>query len=1374
LFQASYLFSQDIDIIIRLKDSKLKKTIRTDSILFQSLKVKFGDFQIKSLIPQKKQILAKVNSQNPFSKVFILKLNKKQFTQNLLDSLNALSEIEYACQNHVLKIHENVNDPEFDKQWGMAKIHIQEAWLTTKGSPDVPVVVIDTGIDMSHDDLKNQIWVNPGEDLNGNDFSDSSDYNGIDDDDNGYIDDLVGWDFVDASRYPDGGDYLEPDNDPSDEHGHGTSVSGILAAESNNGVGIAGVAPKCKIVNLRAGTSQGLLEEDDVAAAILYAVDMKFRIINMSFGDVLITPLLRDVIQYAYKNDIIMIASAGNSGNDEIHYPSGLAETISVGATIEADYLASFSSFGSSLDLVAPGNAIFTTVLDNKYDEVGGTSAAAPFVSGVAALLLSENPELSSELVRNRIQQACDDLGDPGWDFEYGAGLLRADRSLQDFGDATVKIVSPKQDQGFNSGNVPIIGTCAGALISGYEISVGEGLNPIEWETLFIESNRQIISDTLSFWQVPTSNDTVYTFRLRGLLRDSRSLDDYVSVFVDHTNPIVSNFEIFPVLNGNEEAFLFRFTSDDFTRVKLLFRSSSSTDEFLIEELLFRNTIHSGLINNTALGDLEYYFEIKNRAGLQSTYPETLPLLQIKFKENENIFELLEPQDVSFGPGYFLDFVSDFDNDGNPEVVMNEYGENGNFGFLTYWEFQNDKFVRVSKSEHQLIPRDIADVNGDNKPEVLAGAGKASIILSPTSSEPFPIEIVWFDTNDVWASRLFDFNKDDYPELIAKIGNDWKLWQNNKDYSFSPFSDLPNQTDGDNGTGIPHVEIGDFDDDGLNEILFGDYDGSVYLFEISSDLNATFEWSDQLPLIDAIDFLASGDYDGDGQLEFAVGCHSGDNLDLEHQFDDRHWFFRIYDFSFGAYQTMWEQRFLPFFPPKDFDSGLSSGDLNSDSKEELLISIYPNLYVVSYDSTNSEYKILGNHFNVKSNKILAYDFDGKKNILLNNGQQNRLFNFRDGGAVIPMNPINLQAVALDSNHVKLTWENFVQPDSFRIYRNTEQERLDLLASGWTQKMFIDSTVLVDQQYWYQVSRLQGNSSESYSKKVTVIPHRPARIENVKIVPPNQILLTFSLPMSEAVQNTKNFILSHSSVNPETAAQSPNLREVLLSWSVGLPKLDTLKISNITDSSGTPLDLGGRMNEISNEIVTNDMLYIVRAEFKSSKILQLEFNGSVELQGLLNPENYRVEPDIEVQSVKSIDASNNLVNLELSSSRPIGPIGTQYDLYVKNLIGQSGVSLNQEIGHQITFLFVANDLKNVYVYPNPAKTYLKFAQLTSSAEIEIYNSSGIKIQNLEINTLDGGFEWNLFDENQSLVPSGIYLYRVFNENESHWGKFAIVR
>ena len=1295
----------------------------------------------------------------------------------MIASLNALSEIEYACLNKTLKLHQTVNDPDFSKQWGMAKIRIQEAWKKTRGSVSIPVVIIDTGIDMNHDDLQGQFWVNPGEDLNDNGAADSSDYNGIDDDENGYIDDLVGWDFVDAPNYPDGGDYLEQDNDPSDEHGHGTSVAGIIAAAANNEIGIAGVAPECKIVNLRAGTSLGLLEEDDVAAAIIYAVEMKFRIINMSFGDVLITPLLRDVIRYAYQNGVIMIVSSGNSGNDDIHYPSGLVETISVGATTQSDYRANFSSFGSSLDLVAPGNAIYTTSLGNEYGEISGTSASAPFVSGVVALLLSIYPEMSCEPVRNRLQQTSDDMGETGWDFEYGAGILRADVSLLDLGNATVKIFSPIQDQGFSFTETPVIATCAGPLVSGYELSIGEGLNPTNWTLLREEKNRQIISDTLIIWQVPASTDTIFTFRLCGFLSDGDQINDYVSVYVDHTAPVVKNFEVFPVISEKQKGYIYKFDTDDFTGAKIHFRFSPA-DDFQTENLKFQNIHHANFLFEPDQEAMEFYFEIRNRSGMTGFFPQSPPWQQINFEDSYDIFDFLQVTEKSFSPGYLLDYISDFDQDGNPEITMNQYENEIDFGDLVVWEFENDRFTRVKNTGYKLIPRDIADVNGDGILDLLAGAGEASLILTASPSDPFPNTIAWLDTNDVWASRLYDFDMDGYPELIAKQGNVWKIWQNNKDYSFSPVYELPNNTEGGNGTGVPHVEIGDFDGDERIEILFGDYDGDIYIYEISTNLLPIFEWSDRLPLMDAIDFLTTGDYDGDGRLEFAVGCHSADNIDLEHQFDERHWLFRIYDYGNGNYNNVWQQRIYPYYPPKDFDSGLSSGDINGDDKDDLFISVYPNLYLVSFDSVKTTFEISGSLNIVRSNSILLHDFDsdGKKDLLLNDGSQNRLYQYQGDIVEIPFPPANFEALALDSNTVLLTWDNFNEPDSFCVYRGIQKEQLDILALNWTEKSYLDSSVTVDQEYWYQISRIQIGSPEVYSQITSVIPHRPARLKLSKLFPPNQLLLQFSLAMSESANKAKNYLLKSFARNPETALLSQNLKDVLLTWPIDqpLPQNDSLILSNLSDSSGTPIDQRDLKLAVTFENVEGVKPYIVRAEFSDNKHLLVEFSQPMRQSELFVPANYSLEPNIPILSVRFVEASDRTVELEIAPDKPIGPVGFRYDLIVKNLFSESGIPLNQSIGFRLTFLFVANDLSKVYVYPNPVKSHLTFARLTKNAEIEIYNSSGILIRKLLVATIDGGFDWNLLDKDNLPIPSGIYIYRVFNDNESYWKKFAVVR
>jgi len=148
----------------------------------------------------------------------------------------------------------------------------------------------------------------------------------------------MGWDFTDRSGFPfdsTSGDYLTWDNNPMDDNGHGTYIAGIIAAETNNLIGIAGAAPKVRILNVRAFDPSGYGEEDDVAAAILYAVKMGAKVINMSFGDTQFSYVLRDVIRYAYSKGVVLVASSGNSGDDEPHYPSGYSEVICVGNSTE-------------------------------------------------------------------------------------------------------------------------------------------------------------------------------------------------------------------------------------------------------------------------------------------------------------------------------------------------------------------------------------------------------------------------------------------------------------------------------------------------------------------------------------------------------------------------------------------------------------------------------------------------------------------------------------------------------------------------------------------------------------------------------------------------------------------------------------------------------------------------------------------------------------------------------------------------------------------------------------------------------------------------------------------------------------------------------
>ncbi len=341
------------------------------------------------------------------SSTALLKLRKgtsKLKLQRAIRMIDAekLSTDEYEVlavyPNYLYEITTSPNDSQFSSQTALSQINIDEAWAKSKGA-GVIVAVIDTGVDYDHKDLADNIWTNPNEIAN----------NGKDDDNNGYIDDTRGWDFIKraGSSCIYGEDCSGRDNDPSDYNGHGTHVAGIIAAVQNNEYGISGVAPKAKIMPLKAAYSVGysaFLKSSDVAEAIEYAIRNGADVVNMSFAGSKLG-VLSDVVKRAQELGVVMVAAAGNSGSDTETFPAALDDVIAVGSIDASGEQASYSNYGDWVDIMAPGSNIISLAPGGDLVRKTGTSMSAPLVAGVAALVISKSKELnlSPEQVRERI-----------------------------------------------------------------------------------------------------------------------------------------------------------------------------------------------------------------------------------------------------------------------------------------------------------------------------------------------------------------------------------------------------------------------------------------------------------------------------------------------------------------------------------------------------------------------------------------------------------------------------------------------------------------------------------------------------------------------------------------------------------------------------------------------------------------------------------------------------------------------------------------------------------------------------------------------------------------------------------------------------------
>ncbi len=343
------------------------------------------------------------------------------------------ADVEYAEPNYYRYATATPNDPSFGNLWGLhnigqaggtpdADIDCPEAWDTQTGDPNVVVAVVDSGADLDHEDLSDNIWQNTGEDWSSGDPG----YNGIDDDGNGKIDDYYGWDFE------------NDDNDPDDDYSgvyHGTHVSGTIGAIGDNGTGVSGVNWRASLMVLKILDQNGNGSVANEIRAIEYAIDNGAQIINASFSGEASSSFEYNAVVNARDAGILFVAAAGNDGrNHDLMpvYPSGydLANIISVGATDRNDILASFSNYGAtSVDVAAPGVSIYSTMAGDSYQYLSGTSMATPHVSGLAALIWADNPGFTYGDIRDRILNGVDVV--PGLTgLIFNAGRINANNSI--------------------------------------------------------------------------------------------------------------------------------------------------------------------------------------------------------------------------------------------------------------------------------------------------------------------------------------------------------------------------------------------------------------------------------------------------------------------------------------------------------------------------------------------------------------------------------------------------------------------------------------------------------------------------------------------------------------------------------------------------------------------------------------------------------------------------------------------------------------------------------------------------------------------------------------------------------------------------------
>ncbi|WP_231688050.1 S8 family peptidase [Bacillus sp. FJAT-18017] len=312
-------------------------------------------------------------------------------TSQLLAYFSARKDVEFAEPKYFLMQNDVPvpNDVFYREQyqWNLPVIDAETGWSISRGSEDITIAIIDTGVDLNHPDLKNRLV-------------------------KGY-------------------NVLAENKDPNDDNGHGTHVAGIIASETNNGEGVAGITWYNKIMPIKAMGKEGYGTTFDIAKGIYWAVDHGAQVINMSLGNYQPSRVLKEAIDYAYKKDVIMVAAAGNDNSRQPTYPASYPEVLAVSAVDHEGALAEFSNHGHYVDIAAPGVYIPSTYFLNRYAALSGTSMAAPHAAGLAGLIRSENPKLSNREVIRIMQRSAIDLGSKGKDNQFGSGMIDINKALK-------------------------------------------------------------------------------------------------------------------------------------------------------------------------------------------------------------------------------------------------------------------------------------------------------------------------------------------------------------------------------------------------------------------------------------------------------------------------------------------------------------------------------------------------------------------------------------------------------------------------------------------------------------------------------------------------------------------------------------------------------------------------------------------------------------------------------------------------------------------------------------------------------------------------------------------------------------------------------
>ena len=1346
--------------------------------------------------------------------------------QDAVHALSGNAAFEYVEPNYRYHVDGGVipNDSLFDGEWWLKNIHAPEAWQITEGDSTIKIGFVDTGVEWLHPDLVDQFAVNPFEDINHNGLFDAwpsdsigmdahghmvlGDIDGIDHDGNGYANDVIGYDFVDQESL-NIGDWSGRDPIPQDENGHGTAIAGIIAARQNNHIGISGIAPKCKLVALRAFDATGNGEDDDIASAIVYAADNGVRILNLSFGDIVPSILQHDAIRYATSKGVLVFASSGNGGGDGPHYPSDFDECVSVGGTTNdpaEDDLYVFTTHGEGMDVVGPAENVLTTHLGNGYAEVSGTSASSPIAAGIAALILSKKPNFTPLELRSVLESTTQDILTTGYDHYSANGRVDALNAVSYKSGAAMKLTAPHTMDEFHIGDtVHFTGSAMSTLFTGYSIDYGIGTSPDadpnidNWRNI-ASSDSQVLDGPLGAWDTHGHREGYYTVRLAVRSTDDRSTEEHMIVWLAGNVAQFISFEVDTIYVNDLRGLLIKAISDRPATFSIVATSIASQVTKADDRLGLEHSVLLKSEDIAAGVPLTISAILITPAGDTSSEEATAAI------PNEGISKIgFSQKSYSLPAGYALDSV--LSTDSGDEVIENVFPDGLNFGPLKIFSFNPARktFTVVDSLSDDWIPRALGNTRGDSKPELLLQMGSNTALYKQNAQHSILGDIIY--QSNLWGGTLADLDHSGKDDIIGYGGSGDSIFNARQLYgsytidsvyyaykwngnSYDLLGRMPNNSPVDhynnpsNSYSEPNAAHADLQGSGTQDLITLDNDADLIVFERDASSSTGFK----TVYTEANDgqaegsLVTTGDFDGDGKPDIAYAYHTVFSSDTLGEYPpsspENYWTVKVLRNLGGLkFETIFFDRFYFARPLTPYRSSVRAmRNVTGRSVDDLTLSLFPNFYLLEYDTGSRMMKPIWYYpISASPRGALAYDFDrnGKREFGFVAGDSIRFFEHDNNYATQTPAPGGLNVSPRDIDRVDLDWGTVSSATQYYILRAAPKDSVYFVIDSTANTFYSDLTVNNGDSLLYSIVAYDSFYTSPFSQPcypAWSYVHPMPQLSRIDSVSRTFVRIQTSQSIRTNMLSGGTLIADDSITPSSTVVGGDSLIEVSFSHplTVGnhFVRVHSFELRDIYNS---PFDTISDLTFAVSPDTTPDRFYIVVWTFETSDSgtrIHVVFN-SLPADNALDVSHYTLTPYGTLVGVYRDASNEDALYIDLASSTKFVALGVPFVLCVSGITNVQNTPLDVKEGDCAGVSFTEPTLDNVMVYPNPAKQsdgQIVFARLTAQADINIYTLNMRFIRHIQTTERQGGAVWDMRDDNGKLVPSGMYLYYATGKND----------